>query len=136
MTPDLQTDRLLKLADHIETLEHFPYSTTLGIAGHPEPGGFNLGRYYYDCGTPACLAAHAKALFAPPPEAEDLTFFAAAFALGLTEVQAEALFAPVDVDCRKVSPAIAARVLRRLATTGETISYRAAIAEATGEETP
>ena len=55
----MNRERLLELADHMEGLRHWPNPDPLDV---PE-GCFNMNRWRYICGAPACTAGHAVALW-------------------------------------------------------------------------
>lgn len=120
--PALRVERLRKLADHVEALEHHS-RTFVGKYGEP---GFNLGLYQFDCGAPACIAGHAEVMFPEDPrgrevpEARAKTFNRAKCRLGLEQDEAHDLFTPghLLVNLMDVPPEVAAAVLRRFADTG------------------
>lgn len=104
--PDLRTlrvDRLLALAEEIE---------------RPSRGwGFDMSRWPYrtymggECGTPACIAGHAEAMYLCDPQD----------ALGISDLKAQVLFFPELYDGPEydtIDRAWAARTLRHLAATG------------------
>ena len=112
----MNIERIRELADHVEKLKHVPYIKRAG-----GPGQFNMRGYTFSCGTPACIAGHAVALFGGDP---DLSIGeAAANALGINyEEDFHPLFEPPYPNLfpwSKITPAQAARCLRHLADTGD-----------------
>lgn len=108
--------RILKLADHIESLPHVAdYSSG--------ETGFNMEIFNFNCGTPACICGWAVELWARKdlrenPSDIDNMLETGQELLGLTEKEAKNLFVP-DTDHRKTTPVIAAQVLRDFAEGGE-----------------
>ena len=91
--------------------------------------GFCMRKFFHECGTPACIAGWAHALFSDP--VDDALHFRASYSdeiLGLSRRQGDLLFEPdnehayfgaVYGETGYVSAKRAAAVLRHLADTGE-----------------
>lgn len=110
----MDTYRLTKLANHIEKLDH-------------EHGSFSMGLFffelpdYHSCGTPACIAGHAIAMFGDQKDfnqhnikrdAQDI--------LGLEASTATDLFYGTDdIDLYEITPMEAAEAIYKLVETGE-----------------
>lgn len=75
------------------------------------------GDIVHDCGTAACIAGWAAAIFAP--DTRSYAVFAAERALGLDDVTAAALFVPDGFARAGYTPYEASRVLDHLLATGE-----------------
>ena len=109
----MNTENILKLADHIEGLD---------------PSEYDQSVFMHDCGTPACIAGHAVFLagswdeVSEDEESEYLTPCIASRWLGLRIPKAHELFDsdPVHLD-ETPTPQDAARTLRHLAETGEVV---------------
>ena len=123
---ELKQKRCRELADLIEPMPHHPSEFHPDKGKDPEDVGlvFNLARFRFHCGAPACIAGHANELYGGrdhlmPPGV------AAGEVLGLAWHERDALFYAADesIDISDVPPVVAAEVLRHFADTGE-ISYR------------
>ena len=129
----MNKERILELADHIETLEQIDNY----VGWHPLYGkcdarhGFDMGVYKYGCGAPACVAGWAVHLFKPEVIETSVgdpdTYRMAQEALGLDPWNASALFLdrPHDEDegdampsAYDITPEMAVRTLRNLAEWG------------------
>ena len=112
----MNKERLLLLAEHLEkpeTAEHFDLSYYFYRASPHE----DVGTSIHLCGTTACVAGHAIALFSPEYKpTPQSAFWAAVRVLDLEEETACNLFLNWDDN---YSAAEAARVVRHLAETGE-----------------
>ena len=117
--------RLLKLADRLDKLKHYR-----GFDDVLDDGRFNLAAFHFNCGSPACVAGHAEALYPGLPRD---TFYRAKMALGLTEDEATKLFLPTEtlwtwaglprgMKREDVTPKQAAFVIRQFVETG-VVSY-------------
>ena len=111
-------DRIRILADTIEKLENYDYKTVYTGA---KPT-FTMSKYYYKCGSPACMSGWARSLFAPGSGKDDKDL------LGLSDSMSRDLFLPLNdyVNWRAmkgsagyISARHAAAVLRNLADTGK-----------------
>lgn len=105
--------RLLKLADHVEKLEHSNAPTL----SEKDNCHFTLERYQYRCGAPACIAGHAKELWGSK-EIES-SFKVASRVLSLNWDQARMLFVPAGFFYQDITPQMAAKVIRHFVKTGE-----------------
>lgn len=116
----MNTERLLELAAHIETLPHSPITVK---SWEDKPTAFNMGTWH--CGAVCCIGGWAEALFIHNKRHRDGSS-TAAWALGLDELIGEQLFYPSE-DCgwrpelayADITPAMAAAVIRSLVETGE-----------------
>lgn len=115
----MNTERILKLADHIEKLEHVSCSQSKDYSDKY----FNMNVYVFDyCGSPACIAGHAVHMFSDEPNKRihfDLIRKRAQDLLGLDLSECYELF---NVNGRDVlyttTPKHAAATLRHFAETG------------------
>ena len=105
----MNVDRLRALADHIEGLPHRT-SEEEDAQLYQRLIAFDM-RCWGICGSAGCIAGHAEQLW-PDVESDD----PARTALGLEDDEADDLFVPyVVIVLRSITPAMAARVLRRVA---------------------
>ena len=104
----MNVKRLRQLADHIESLP---------------TGAYDQTRYLHFCGSPACIAGHAVALFGSGrlPERIGLYSGLACDLLDLDDDKGDALFSAFPPLGRDARPDDAARVLRHLAATGDVV---------------
>lgn len=114
----MNKERMLQLADVIEKLPHVQEENKT------DPGrSFTMNDFSYECGTPACIAGWATALATGK---ENIQEFApcstAARWLEIDVDWADNLFMP-DVPLRRITPQMAATVLRTLAEKGEELPY-------------
>lgn len=113
----MNTERLLKLAEHIEALEmgqFDPHTFT------NDPVKFNMG--YWSCGTVACIGGWADCLWA----GEEGWLMATKDILDLEHNKAEELFYPGstrnaehEYNYEDITPKMAASCIRHLVETGE-----------------
>lgn len=121
----MDRDRIREIADEIERLPlvggDAPYHN-----GDRDIEQFNMSCYHFDCGSPACIAGHVVAKYSGQMPgsfaAMDRTEYEAAELLGLRPHHGiRLLFQPYRSECgvalRQITPAHAARTLRRLADT-------------------
>ena len=118
------TKRLLALADHIETCDHYAGSTLRNA----NTNTFQMVRYKFECGAPACIGGHACALFKVDRlYKNEGSFEVARRALCLNLDDAAELFEPfIEISFRerselmeKISPQMAAGVIREFVATGK-----------------
>ena len=121
----MNKERLLELADHVEALRHWPMEDVLDV---PE-GCFNMNRWRYRCGAPACVAGHAVALWGNAEAPSSQLLGALGAATGLLDLDlrtARRLFTPqmglcerAEEDyCDAITPKTVAGVIRELVATG------------------
>ena len=119
-------ERLLQLADHIEKCKH-----DLGGPGDElENMHFQMNKYLFNCGSPACIAGHTCALFSDKA-LDDLwnVFDTARDLLQLTTRDATLLFQPYTdeillphachIVMSSIKPSTAAKVIRSFVATGK-----------------
>lgn len=134
----MNVEKLRLYADKIEALK----PNSMGDANDGDGLSFDMSRFAYACGTPACIAGwvtwwehnrnpprglldqvpqHDEAMASGDVGADTFAFTQAKEALKLTREQAHALFyatlAPIDI--HEITPQQAAAVMRHLADTGE-----------------
>lgn len=125
----MNKDRIRQLAEHLrkpETAGHFNMEYFCGTIPDGETRGASVGEVIHACGTVACIAGHALALFAPMTEITGWMVDAGAEALEIDDEEVtDALFTPEGlemgngVNAYKATNLQAARVLDHLAETGE-----------------
>ena len=132
----MNIERCLILADHIEKCEHYAGSV-------PRNAGtttFQMNRYRFQCGSPACIGGHACTLFdVDRLYTNDSLFETARRVLSLTHEDAQMLFEPFVAlpfierteILGKISPKMAADTIRDFVKTGivvwtQTIERRSA----------
>lgn len=113
----MHVERTLALADLISGLEHAdPNKPANG------EGKFNMTRYAFPCGSPACIAGYAAAMAQKDAEYDykaERTEYAAARYLELTSKEASDLFVPEGYTFGDgITPEGAATVLRKFVETG------------------
>jgi hypothetical protein len=119
--PTMNTKRLLELAEFIEPLK--PVDDVQLVSGFSDLDGehFNMAAWWRvrECGTCGCIAGWAVKLFGDPNERVIDHAPVAAKLLGLDQITAEELFyakfRPQGMPLDRVTPAMAAAELRRLA---------------------
>lgn len=91
----MRADRLQQLRDHLDQLpdERFDMRFYSAEKGHPRIGRPSFGPVLHNCGTAACVAGWAMALFAPRARPARV-WNKAAELLGLDPGQAHELFEP------------------------------------------
>ncbi len=132
----LNVKRINQLADYLEAETEFQ-DLEAGPRNARTMTQFNMSRFEFNCGAPACIAGHACTLFRNPiRRALDLTHRngplyltldtpgMATKLLGLSHSQAGTLFTPSRLPdnfngYNSITPKVAAAVLRHLAKTGE-----------------
>lgn len=134
----MNVERIRQLAAHLReptTAPHFDMDRWLqSNATNRMP----IGQAIYTCGTVACIAGHATALFQPDIWVESVGVWEIAERLlGLTEDEASDLFLPTDFrdNLSTITPEEAAATLDHLAATGEvdwTVADNA-LSQASGE---
>ena len=125
----MNRERIIALADHIETLEHTKkesYSDDDKVEGGME-GKFRMKTYLFSCGAPACIAGHACAMFCPQEDNWMMeSFQLAKTVLWLSTGEATTLFIPNEVNLGDslfgdITPKMATATLRHFAETGEVV---------------
>ena len=122
----MNKEKLLKLAEHIESLNHIPIKAIRGISVQNIIDGekidaFNMEDWLVSaqCGTAGCIAGHAIYLFQndiPDGSGQRSTMCTAQKILCLDWYEAEHLFLPGEDSTRgDITPAQAANVLRLVA---------------------
>lgn len=109
----MDTYRLTKLANHIEKLEHGEGSFSMGAFFFKSPD-------HHSCGSPACIAGHAIAMFGAPSDFNQHNIRGdAQKLLGLDVTTASDLFYGVDdIDLDAITPKEAAEAIYKLVETG------------------
>lgn len=112
----MNIENLKRLADHVDALPLTPPDAD---------AGFNMSRYTFECGTPACLAGHAWAMainYDPNAVASrhDVNTIATEW-LDLDDEEADLLFLNTEctLDIARITPQEAATVIRDFIETGE-----------------
>lgn len=124
---EINKERVLKLADHIEKCEHVK-DVDAKNDGKFKDHLFCIEDWKFpNCGSPACIAGHTVHLFTEiqgkmtfPSNLKGLTGHYASKILGLSKEQAGDLFTPsmMNVPIYAITPKVAAETLRHLARTG------------------
>ena len=116
----MNVERIIELANHIEALDHAPK-----LCWVESSEKFDMSKWNYECGSPACMAGHALWLLDKHLKNRNHRTVEAAAAelLELDEDDAEALFTPVERymgiwQLSEIEPKTAAAVLRNFAKTG------------------
>lgn len=118
----MNVERIRQLAAHLSepaTAPHFDMDNWLSVMGEDEAER-PIGEIIHECGTVACIAGHAVALFSPSERiSEALIWDTAAKLLGLSGGESGNLFLPHQgAQSFNISAADAAVVLDHLADTG------------------
>ena len=129
----MNTERILHLANVIETLEPLHPEEVIELEANTPDfqaiDAFSMAQFYYECGTPACIAGWADFLWSADHTDDFHTGERARDILGLEEDLSHELFEPAfvygevdigafDYEKEFISPERAAAVLRNLANTG------------------
>lgn len=125
----MNKQNILRLADALDNVE-LAKSHNIGFNMATFVSTFDIDRTEHDCGTVACIAGWAVAMFghngkprASPLSAMKLNNFPtpeehATRTLGLSYVTAQSLFYPGNPRYHQITPKVAAATLRHLAETG------------------
>lgn len=119
----MNVERIRQLADHLRapaTAAHFDIDNWLCVP-HGDEADRPIGEVIHTCGTVACIAGHAVALFRPTERfGEAFIWDAASKLLGLTTEESTHLFLPHSGPTSfDITAEQAAAVLDHLADTGE-----------------
>ena len=128
----MDTDKIRKLAKHIRSLPRVPHRHVQHDPKVAMLRGFSMEEFRYPCGSPACIAGWAVALFGDDLLNSGNTLFDAGLILGLAPHTAMSLFTP-EVPYAQfssspgerghISPEFAANVLDHLADYGSVCWY-------------